>query len=506
MESLSGKPKSYWIDSTTSNNFSSLEPGISVDVAVVGAGIAGITAATLLKKAGKTVALIEAQDVAMGTTGHTTAKVTSLHQLIYATLIDKVGEEKARIYGESQQAAIEQVASLVAQEQIDCDFQRKSAYTFAEAEKNLKQIEEEVEAALRCGLPASFVRETSLPFPIAGAVRFDNQAQFHPRKYLLALAKLLPGNGSYVFENTRVQNVEEGEPCQVITDRGPLSAKKVLVTTHVPILDQGLFFAKSYPETSYLIAAPIDDAKAPDGMFIGVGDGYRSIRTTPSPEGTLLIIGGEGHKTGSITETEEPYLKLESYIRERFGVESVKYRWSSHDMKSMDQLPYVGKLTPASNHIYVATGFSLWGMSNGTMSGMLLTDLVLENPNPWANLYDATRVTPFLSAESLKNNLDVGRHWVGDRLKGAKEEALSELGKGQGKLVNVDGDQIAAYRDDAGTLHTCSAVCTHLGCIVNWNSAEKTWDCPCHGAQFTGEGKVFHGPAVKDLEPKAVQA
>lgn len=496
---------SYWVDSTSTDNFSSLKDHVSVDVAIVGAGIAGITAATLLKKAGKTVALLESREVGTGASGHTTAKVTSLHQLIYATLIDQVGEDKARLYAESQQAAVEQVAQLVAQEQLDCDFQRKSAYTFTESEENLEKIEEEVEAALRFGLPASFVRETSLPFPIAGAIRFDHQAQFHPRKYILALAKLLPGNGSYVFENTRVQNVEEGSPCKVISDRGTLSAKKVLITTNLPILDQGLFFAKTYPKSSYLIAAPIEDSKAPDGMFIGIGEGYRSIRTTPSGEGTLLIVGGEGHKTGSVSETEEKYLKLETYIRDRFGIESVKYRWSSHDMMSMDKLPYIGKLTPLSDCVYVATGFSLWGMSNGTLSGMILSNLVLENPNPWTDLYDATRITPFLSAESLKNNLDVGKHWVGDRLKGSSEETLVELANGEGKLVNVDGDKIAAYRDDEGTLHTCSAVCPHLGCIVNWNSADKSWDCPCHGAQYTGEGKLFHGPAVKDLEPKNVE-
>ncbi|MGB3240090.1 MAG: FAD-dependent oxidoreductase [Geitlerinemataceae cyanobacterium] len=504
MNPLPGKLASYWIDSTSTGNFSSLESNVSVDVAIVGAGIAGVTAATLLKKAGKTVALIESQEVGMGATGYTTAKVTSLHQLIYATLIDKVGEDKARLYGESQQAAVEQVATLVAQEQIDCDFARKSTYTFAETEENLKKIEDEVEAALRFGLPASFVRETSLPFPIAGAIRFDNQAQFHPRKYLLSLAKLLPGNGSYVFENTRVQSVEEGEPCKVITERGTLSAKKVLVTTNLPILDQGLFFAKTYPKSSYLVAAPIDDAKAPEGMFIGVGEGYRSIRTTPSPEGTLLIVGGEGHKTGSVSETEEKYLKLATYVRDRFGTE-VKYRWSSHDMMSMDMLPYIGKLTPLSDAVYVATGFSLWGMSNGTVSGMILSDLVLGNQNPWADVYDATRVTPFLSQDSLKNNLDVGKHWVGDRLKGSSADTLVTLASGEGKLVNVDGDKIAAYRDDEGTLHTCSAVCPHLGCIVNWNSAEKSWDCPCHGAQFSGDGKLFHGPAVTDLEPKNVE-
>ena len=500
MTLLPEKPVSYWIDSTPETNFSSLTEEVSVDVAIIGAGIVGVTAAALLKRAGKTVAVIESQQVATGVTGHTTAKVTSLHQLIYADLIKEFGEEKARLYAESNQAAVERVATFVQEEQIECDFERRSAYTFAESEDELGKIEAEVEAALKLGLPASFVRESSLPFAIAGAVRFDNQAQFHSRKYILHLAKNLPGNGSYVFEKTRVKTVEEGERCQVITDKGVVQAQDVIVATNSPILDQGLFFAKTYPKRSYIIGAPIEPSQAPKGMFIGIGDSYHSIRTTPYKDGLLLLIGGEGHKTGTVSDTEERYQHLEEYARSRFGVKSVDYRWSTQDMVSFDKIPYIGKLTPMTKHLYVATGFSLWGMSNGTLSGMILSDLILGKPNPWSKFYDATRATPFISQESVQKNLDVAKHWIGDRLKGLQSHSFSEVANGEGKLITVDGEKLAVYRDEQGTIHAISAVCSHLACIVNWNNAEKSWDCPCHGARFNCEGKVLHGPTVYDLE------
>ncbi|WP_416670549.1 FAD-dependent oxidoreductase [Egbenema bharatensis] len=504
MSQISGKPVSYWIDSTSTDNFPSLIQAtfdsVSVDVAIVGAGIAGVTTAFLLKRAGKTVALLEANEIATGVSGHTTAKVTSLHQLVYANLIKEAGEQKAKLYAQSNQAAVEQVAALVQEEQIACDFSRQNAYTFAETEENLGQIKDEVEAAMQLGLPASYVSEVSLPFPIAGAIRFTNQAQFHPRKYLAHLAKKIYGDGSYVFENTRVTQVEEGDPCQIITNQGVVHAKDVVVTTNVPILDQGLFFAKAYPKRSYIIGAEISPEQAPEGMLIGTGEGYRSIRTTPYNGKLLLLIGGEGHKVGSRSDTETCYQNLENYARSRFGVQSIDYRWSTQDMVSFDQLPYIGKLTPFNDHIYVATGFSLWGMSNGTMSGMLLSDLLLGIENPWANLYDSTRATPFVKPTSLKENMDVGIHWVGDRLKGLQDNSFDEVAPGEGKLLTLGTNKVAAYRDESGTVHAVSATCTHLGCIVNWNSAEKSWDCPCHGGRFSCDGEVLHGPPVKGLE------
>ena len=506
MNTLPGKPVSFWLDSTAETSFPPIQ-NVTVDVAVVGAGIAGITAAYLLKKAGKKVALIEAEKVAANASGHTTAKVTSLHQLIYNDLLDKIGKEKAKLYGESNEAGVEFVANTVQELGIDCDFSRRATYSFAESEKNLDKVKKEYEAAVELGLPAEFVTETTLPFEIAGAVKFNNQAQFHVRKYLLHLVNLIDGDGSYVFENSRVETVEEGEPCRVVSFEGTLQATDVLLTTHLPIMDQGLFFAKSYPQRSYIIGATIPEDKAPEGMYIGVSENYHSIRTTPKEDGkVLLLIGGGGHKVGSKSDTETSYEDLESYANTHFGIpkEQIEYRWSSQDYKSFDRLPYIGKLTPANNHIYVATGFSLWGMSKGTMAGMLLSDLVQGKENPWADLYDSLRATPFATTKSIQNNLDVGKHWVGDRLKGLDKWSPDAVNPGEGKIITYKGEKVGVYKNDAGEVTAVNATCPHLGCIVNWNSAEKTWDCPCHGGRFSCEGKVLQAPAVKDLEPKAL--
>jgi glycine/D-amino acid oxidase-like deaminating enzyme/nitrite reductase/ring-hydroxylating ferredoxin subunit len=497
---------SYWIESIPKSVFPSLHEDLIVDVVVVGSGIAGMTTAMLLKKAGKTVAVVDARKIAEGVSGHTTAKVTSLHQLIYANLIENLGIDKARIYAESNQAALEQVAKFVEEEKIDCDFSRRSAYTFAESAHGLIKIQEEVTASLQLGLPATFVQETPLPFPVMGAIRFDHQAQFHPRKYLLHLAQCIQDDGSYVFENTKVTNAESGKTfCQVTTDRGVITAQQVVITTHLPILDSGLFFAKTYPKRSYIIGARINPDRAPEGMFIGCGKEYFSIRTTPDREsldenGVLLLIGGGGHKVGEVINTEAQYQKVEDFARERFGIDTFDYRWSTQDMVSFDKLPYIGNLTPTSPDLYVATGFSLWGMTNGTLAGMLLADRILDITNPWINLYDSTRITPFVTPEGIKHTINVGMHWVGDRFKGLNISELAQVEAGEGQLVTIDGEKIAAYRDEQGAIHAISAVCPHLGCILAWNNAEKSWDCPCHGSRFGCDGAVLHGPAISDLK------
>jgi Rieske Fe-S protein len=274
----------------------------------------------------------------------------------------------------------------------------------------------------------------------------------------------------------------------------------VVIASHLPILDQGLFFAKTFPKRSYLIGARIDPAKAPDGMLIGTGEKYRSIRATPTDDGgQMLLIGGEGHKVGEADDTEERYQRLAEYARKHFGVETVDFYWSTQDMVSFDKLPFIGKLTPLNQHIYVATGFSLWGMTKSTLSAMILSDLILGNPNPWVELYDATRPTPFVTQDSIKNNLDVGTRWVGDRFKGLFD-GPEKVERGKGRVVTASGKKVAAYRDETGTLHQVSAVCPHLGCIVDWNAAEKSWDCPCHGSRFSPDGDILHGPAVKCLD------
>jgi glycine/D-amino acid oxidase-like deaminating enzyme/nitrite reductase/ring-hydroxylating ferredoxin subunit len=499
-----GRPASYWIASTAETDFPPLEDDLSVDVAVLGAGIAGITAATLLKQAGKTVALVESKRVLHGVTGYTTAKLTAGHNVVYGYLERRFGAEGARLYAAANQAAIDHVARVAGEERIDCDLERTTNYVYSESDEDVEQLRAEADACRRAGLPAAFVRETELPFPVAGAVALENQAQFHPRKYLLALVRALPGDGSHVFELTRALGVDEATTCRVRTDRGELRARDVLVTTHLPVLDRGLFFVKTHPKRSYVVAAAVEAAQAPRGMYISTESPTHSVRSCPYDGRRLLLLGGEGHKTGQEPRTDERYARLADWARARFGVESFEYRWATQDNYSVDRVPYVGAVRRRSRHVRVATGFGAWGMSNGTAAGLILRDLVLGRPNPWAELFDAKRVKPIASAKDFAlENANVARRWLADRAAAARApDDLVDLEPGEGRVVRRGGELVAARRSDDGELRAVSAVCTHLGCIVGWNPAEQTWDCPCHGSRFSAEGTVIQGPAVADLKAR----
>ena len=494
---------SLWIESTPETSYPSLAGNVSVDVAVLGAGITGLTAATLLKRAGKTVAVIELKRIVRGVTGYTTAKLTAGHGLIYADLIAKHGEDKARLYAESNEAAIDRVETLAAEYGIDCDFERTANYVYTESDDEVPLIQEEVEAATRLGLPASFVKETPLPYPVAGAVRLENQAQFHPRKYLLPLAERIPGDGSHLFENTLAYDVRDGDPCVVTTTHGQVQARDVIVATHIPFLDRGLFFTKVHPSRSYAIAAPVEGERAPEGMYITVGQPTRSIRTAPHDGERLLILGGEGHKPGEDPDTGERYRALERFLYERFAIADAEYRWSTQDYTPLDRMPYIGRLRRGARRVYVATGFAKWGLTKGTLAAEILTDAIRGVPNPWAAVYDANRLTPKASARTfMQENASVARHWVGDRLKRAPADSPARLAPGEGALMSVAGERLALYRGENGELHALSPVCTHLGCIVGWNTAERSWDCPCHGSRFAATGEVIQGPAVDALRRK----
>jgi glycine/D-amino acid oxidase-like deaminating enzyme/nitrite reductase/ring-hydroxylating ferredoxin subunit len=491
-------PASLWIESTPETDYPPLGEAVDVDVAVLGAGITGVTAATLLKREGRTVALIDSKRVVCGVTGFTTAKFTSGHGLIYTELAKTFGPEGARGYAESNEAAIQLMTGLVKDFGIDCDLERRPNLIYTEKADEVGQIEDEVEAASRAGLSVSFVVDTDLPFPVAGALRLEDQAQFHPRKYLLPLVEAVTGGGSHVFERTRALDVEEGDRCRVETDRGTIVARDVIVATHIPFLDRGLFFAKEHAQRSYAIAVPLGSTRAPEGMYINVSPPTRSIRTAPFEGGRLLLLGGEGHRPGEEPDTERRYRNLEEFARDGLGIAGPPvHRWSTQDYSTVDRLPYIGRLTRRSEHIWVATGFGKWGMSNGTLAAQILADAIVGRPNPWASLYNAKRVKPVISARRFTTeNAKVAAHWVGDR---AQAQTLEELLPGEGGIVKRNGRRMAAYRDDEGVVLAVSPACTHLGCYVQWNGAERSWDCPCHGSRFGTDGTVIQGPAVKDL-------
>lgn len=493
---LPGQPSSLWLDTTEKTEFPPLQDGITVDVAVIGGGIAGLTAATLLKAAGKTVAVLESRRIIEGVTGYTSAKVTSLHTLIYDRMINRFGIDKARAYADANQSAIEQIAALIQEKQIDCDFHRNEAFTYTENEQEREKFEKEVQAAIKLGLPADLVTETPLPLPVKAAVRFKNQAQFHPRKYLLALARDLPGEGSHIFENTKVTRIDEGEPCQVTTEQGTtLQAGELIIASHFPFNDKLLYATRLQSHRSYVLAVRLNET-APRGMFISTEPTY-SMRTYPSPDSDLLLVGGEGHQTGEGGDTQERYRRLEKWARSHFSVQEVEYRWSTQDNRTLDGAPYIGPAAPLSRHTYVATGFAGWGMTNGTVAGMLLRDLILKRENPWADVYDPNRITPAGVPKAFGQIGNTARHFVGDRM---TDETTEDVSAGEGKIVDTESGKLALYRAEDGTISTLSPVCTHMGCFVQWNSAEKSWDCPCHGSRFAANGKVLQGPAIYDLE------
>jgi glycine/D-amino acid oxidase-like deaminating enzyme/nitrite reductase/ring-hydroxylating ferredoxin subunit len=501
LDTSSQKHLSFWIDTTPRTDYPSMPGDVSADVAILGGGITGLSAAVLLKRMGKTVVLIESRRIAEGVTGHTTAKITSQHQLVYDTLIDKHGEEKARLYAEANEAAIGRIESFIDEKSIDCDFRRLPAYVYTESKEMVPQLQAEVEAARRVGLPASFTQDAPLPFPVEGAMRFKNQAQFHIRKYLLALAEEIPGDGSHIFENTRALDVKEGAQGRVETDRGNVVARDVIVATHIPFTFKGEFWGKSYPQREYGIAARIEQTVASEGISINAESPTRSVRTASRDGETVLIVVGEAHKTGEDPDTEQRYRNLEEWARERFGVTEFINRWSTQDYYSSDGLPYVGRIGAGSEHLYVATAFAAWGMTNGTAAAMLLSDLITGKENEWASLYDSTRTSHLASKSLYKEGAKQAMHFVKDRFEGVTED-ISDLAPGEGRIIGKPGDQTAVYRDPQGEVHAISARCTHLGCIVSWNPAETSWDCPCHGSRFSVDGEVLQGPAVRDLEKK----
>lgn len=493
--------RSLWLE-PAQTRFPSLTSTLDVDVAVIGAGITGVTTALLLKQAGKAVALIESNGVGYGATGYTTAKLTVGHSLVYHDLTESFGEEAARAYARSNQDSIERIEAIVRDNSIDCDLERASNYVYTEREASVPDVEREMEALQRAGVDAELTTETDLPYSVRAAVRVDDQAQFHPWKYLASLARIVDGDGSHVLELTRAMDVRNGSRCEVETTSGIVRASHVVVATQMPFLDRGLYFTRAHPMKSYAIAAPIDKQQAPRGMYISVDHPTRSIRSTPADDGgRMLIVGGEGHKPGDDPDTNARYAKLEAFMRERFGVDRAEYHWSTHDYMPVDRLPYIGRLRRGVDNIYVATGFAKWGLTKGTLAAEIVSDAILGRANEWAELYDSTRLDARHSAARFaKENAAVGLHFFRDRLQlPTGREDVERLAPGEGTIVRIGAKQYAVQRDDDGELHVLSARCTHLGCIVGWNPADRAWECPCHGSRFDADGTLVQGPATADL-------
>lgn len=493
-------PMPYWIASTPETDYPEVTEDLSIDIVIIGGGMTGITSAYLLKKQGYKVAVIDADRIIQGTSSHTTAKITSQHGLIYNKILNSLGREHAKQYADSNESAVHFIADLIKEKNISCDFSWQSAYIYTQDDNYVEKIQKEVEIASELGIKASYLEETPLPFNIKAAVRFDDQAQFHPRKYLLELQKEIPGDGSYIFENTRIMEVNEGQPCKLITEKGKtITALNVILASHYPCYDgMGMYFTRLYAEKSYALAIKAKE-KFPGGMYISAEKPGRSLRSTPYQDSELILVVGEHHKTGQGEDLNKHYINLKQFAMETYRVESIPWRWSTHDYTTPDGVPYIGNLTSNTPNIFVATGYGKWGMTTSTLAAILLKDLITTGKSPWADLFSPSRFTPMASAANIiKENADVAKHLIKGKLSIPPNNVLIE--KGEGKVIDVDAQRAGAYRDNTGALHIVDTTCTHVGCELNWNNAEKSWDCPCHGSRFTYEGDIIEGPAIHKLK------
>ena len=441
---------------------------------------------------GLTVAVVEAGRIIEDVTGFTTGKITSQHGLIYGYLAERFGLEKARLYGEANQAALEKIAALVERKWIPCDFRRTSAYLFTEKEENLEIIMAEVRAAQDAGLPASFVDETPLPFA-RGAVCIRNQARFHPRKLLLSLAQEITAGGGYIFENTRALDIGDDSYPELKTDLGSIQADSVVVATNTPFFHADEFLRRLTPTRSHVLGLRLN-GPPPKGLHYGIDGNGCSIRNQPTKEGALLMVGS-WYKDTAVDDVTLQYERIEQSARAQFDIKSIDYHWWTRDLKTPDRLPFIGRM-PGLENVYMAAGFGGWGMTTSTVAATVLADMIAGRDNPGAVLFDPARDTGKFSSVSLTANMEK----EGGPKEAAGRSDMEELKIGEGRIMDLDGAKVAVYKDDAGNVSGISAKCTHMGCTIDFNAQEKTWDCPCHGSRFSPDGQVIRGPALVALE------
>jgi glycine/D-amino acid oxidase-like deaminating enzyme/nitrite reductase/ring-hydroxylating ferredoxin subunit len=495
--------QSYWNATAASSGFPSLSGDIEVDVAVIGGGIVGVTTARLLRDRGLKVALVEALRVGEGVTGRSTAKITSQHNIAYTIIEKKFGRDGAQIYADANETGLRTMRQLVERHGIDCALESRPAFTWTRDPDEVDRIEKECALAASLGLPASLTRETGLPFSVLAAMRWDDQAQFHPTRYLKALAETIKGEGCHVFEDSRVT---DWDPKRVQTETGSIRAGHVVMATHLPLGKTGLFFAENFPHMHPVIMGHVEPGRVPPGMYINTEKPHFSVRGHRDETGqNWLILAGPSFKHGHVDDQRTSFDELERFAFSHFGVNPA-WRWTNEDYTPMDHAPFIGWSSSLGDGYLVATGFNAWGITTGTAAAILIADLVEQKENGWLKLFDATRVKPVAGAAELaRGTVETAAHLIGGYVR-RKPHDLAALAAGEGAVMKVDGHNVAAYRDEGGTLHACSAVCSHMGCLVGWNETDRTWDCPCHGSRFSTDGSVLHGPAVSPLAPAEIGA
>jgi glycine/D-amino acid oxidase-like deaminating enzyme/nitrite reductase/ring-hydroxylating ferredoxin subunit len=504
MPSDSGDTTSLWMATADMPSYPALTDDATAEVCVVGAGIAGITTAYLLTQVGKSVIVLDDGPVGGGETGRTTAHLTNAMDDRFYRLEHLHGERGSRIAAASHGAAIDRIESIVRTEGIDCDFERLDGYLFLGGDDKEDELARELEAAHRAGIGdvEPLDRIPRVPFDSGPCLRFPRQGQFHPLKYLGALARAVTRSGGRIYTGSHVAEFEAKprRPQVKTSDKKTVTADAMVFATNSPINDWVKMHTKQAAYRTFVVGCRVPRGAVPRGLYWDTPDPYHYVRLQSDADGAVLIVGGEDHKTGQKDDAPERFARLEAWARERFPmIQRVEYRWSGQVMEPVDYVGFIGR-NPGDEgkNVYIATGDSGQGMTHGTIAGMLITDLITGRENSWESLYDPSRVSLKAGVEFAKENLNVAAQYR-DYVTPGEVSSPDEIAPGTGAIMRRGTHKIAVYRDELGQVHERSAVCTHLYCIVDWNSTERTWDCPCHGSRFDPFGKVVNGPAVAPL-------
>lgn len=493
---------SYWIDSTkNSKHFEALNQNISCDVCIIGAGLFGLSTAYYLSKKGLKVIVVDKSEIGIHSSGYTTAKITSQHGLIYDYLINSFNLDFAQKYLNANQDAILNIKNIIDTEKISCDFTTQNSFVYTTTKEDVEKIKKEVDAVNSLGFDAEFVTKTELPLKILGAIKFNNQAQFHPRKYMLGLCDCILKNHGLIFTNTPIVDIKKDRTHYIsYTNTYKIKSNYIVLASHYPFLKTpGFYFTKMYQVTSYVIAI---DTKSDlfDGMYISSEYPSTSFRIVKDDGKKLLLIGGCSHKTGEKIDTTSSYLKLEQEAKKFYPNCDVLYRWNTQDCITLDKIPYIGEYSNLMNNMYIGTGFNKWGMTSSNVAANIVCDKILGIENKYEDVFTSTRMSPIKNRWEMKNMLkQTTASLITDKFK-IPSSTLSTIENDSGTILEINGNKIGIYKDSSGNIFAVNPTCTHLGCLLTWNNLDKTWDCPCHGSRFDYMGKNIYDPAIKNLE------